>query len=411
MLLLRVRLSKTWPMNQNRKAPATPRHQGAEAHISKRSSTMPVRHRRAIGALRCLLCSDCGDLHPVAGSGAGLFAILGADPVPPPVPPQARRRRSRRRAGRQCQTEKLENQIAPPPASPTANSGRRSFTTSPLAAAPVRDTANRAARAWPAAWGLRASAPRTRRIWRARSHSPREHDSHGAAGMPSPYPGITPCGHGVFEVSIGYLNFSTASDERQKHKVGGDRRLSAFIGGSFTPSLHGLPSPNGHSPVVSHLNTKTTFRQCPLLRPPTHSGAFSPPPLWRRRLSGTRRTAARAWPAACAPRALALRMRDVRRLAFRDAKPDLPSRWNGRRHQLPDGVEHAAKLCVVPGLQFVQLACQIGMRGQHRPQLPESSHDRNINLDSPRTVQHARQHGDTVLGEGHGKITLSTPRT
>src|SRR5262249_48822681 len=92
------------------------------------------------------------------------------------------------------------------------------------------------------------------------------------------------------------------------------------------------------------------------------------------------------------------------------AESDAPP-WTGRRaHQFPDRLEHDAELRVVLALHLADLPHQGRSRPQHAPHPDERAHDLDIDANGPLAAQHARQHRDSLLGEGVRNRATTTVR-
>jgi hypothetical protein len=93
---------------------------------------------------------------------------------------------------------------------------------------------------------------------------------------------------------------------------------------------------------------------------------------------------------------------------FLDVKSNLFSwLWFRGCHQLPDSLKQGADtLIVILNLAFQvnELVCQFLMQRQRFSQTDEDPHYGDVYVGGTRTAQHARQHGDTLLGENTGQI-------
>src|ERR1043166_6219432 len=80
-----------------------------------------------------------------------------------------------------------------------------------------------------------------------------------------------------------------------------------------------------------------------------------------------------------------------------------------RNHQLPNRLEYAAELRVVFLLQCIEPSRQVFMRDQPAAQTDERTHDFHGHLYGAPAVQHARQHCNSLFGEGVRGMTTATP--
>jgi|GEM_PF-2552737 len=74
------------------------------------------------------------------------------------------------------------------------------------------------------------------------------------------------------------------------------------------------------------------------------------------------------------------------------------------RHQGADGFKHDLELGIILFLHFIQFAGQIFMRRQDFTQFDEGSHDGDVYLNGSAAAQNAREHCDTLFGEGVGQV-------
>src|SRR5262245_22293607 len=85
----------------------------------------------------------------------------------------------------------------------------------------------------------------------------------------------------------------------------------------------------------------------------------------------------------------------------------------GRRlQQLADGFEHRGDALVVRSELLLELDNPVGKLRVIHQQLAhpnEGPHDRDVDLCRPRRSQHARQHGDSLLGETKAWLAPTTP--
>jgi len=72
---------------------------------------------------------------------------------------------------------------------------------------------------------------------------------------------------------------------------------------------------------------------------------------------------------------------------------------------------HDAELAVVFRLKFSQFLCKLDMAVEHLTQFDEGTHDGDVHIDGAFAVQNGGEHGDALLGEGHGSMTKPSPRT
>jgi hypothetical protein len=73
-------------------------------------------------------------------------------------------------------------------------------------------------------------------------------------------------------------------------------------------------------------------------------------------------------------------------------------------HELTDGVKDDLELPIVLFLQSFKFLGKVLMSGEHLSELYKRAHDRDVDLNSARTVENATEHGNTLLGESTGEI-------
>jgi len=95
----------------------------------------------------------------------------------------------------------------------------------------------------------------------------------------------------------------------------------------------------------------------------------------------------------------------VPQLGLESNSSDLGLRF---RHEFSNGLEDDSKLAVVLLFQFIESPGKYLVRADHLSKLNKSSHDGNIYLNSSFAVEHAREHCDSLFGEGVGAILSSS---
>lgn len=87
-------------------------------------------------------------------------------------------------------------------------------------------------------------------------------------------------------------------------------------------------------------------------------------------------------------------------------------RWCRGGDELFDGLEDELELLIVVGVFFFEGFDFLGEEsvGVHQaPELDEGAHDGDVHLHGAGGMQHAGEHGDTLLGEGVGEGTATAP--
>jgi hypothetical protein len=64
---------------------------------------------------------------------------------------------------------------------------------------------------------------------------------------------------------------------------------------------------------------------------------------------------------------------------------------------------------LIPFFQFFEAAGQVLMRCQEFAQFDESTHDRDVHLNCPIALEHAREHRNALFGKYEGQITAAAP--
>ncbi len=95
----------------------------------------------------------------------------------------------------------------------------------------------------------------------------------------------------------------------------------------------------------------------------------------------------------------------VARSGLVDVEADLLAPGLGRDHEFVQRVEDNAELSVVFRLQLGQFLGELCVAVKHLTQLNEGAHDGDVHIDGAFAVQHGREHGDALFGEGHGGVT------
>src|SRR6266496_2766903 len=86
------------------------------------------------------------------------------------------------------------------------------------------------------------------------------------------------------------------------------------------------------------------------------------------------------------------------------SKADLFAVGLRRRRQLSNRVKDDFELTIVLAFEFVQPARELGVRGEYPAETNEGSHDFDVDMNGAWTFQNAREHEDTVFGEGVGAV-------
>jgi hypothetical protein len=76
---------------------------------------------------------------------------------------------------------------------------------------------------------------------------------------------------------------------------------------------------------------------------------------------------------------------------------------------LPNGVENDSELRIILLFERSELACELIVRQRQLTESDECAHDRDIRVDRAPTSEHARQHGNAMLGEGMGRMAATAP--
>src|SRR3989344_2901094 len=85
-------------------------------------------------------------------------------------------------------------------------------------------------------------------------------------------------------------------------------------------------------------------------------------------------------------------------------KADFLFGLRGRLKELLYGIKNYSELIVVLLLHRLDLLLQVLVGQKHLPEPRESPHDLDVDLNSPFTVEHAGEHGDTVFCKCIGQI-------
>jgi hypothetical protein len=94
------------------------------------------------------------------------------------------------------------------------------------------------------------------------------------------------------------------------------------------------------------------------------------------------------------------------------AEADLAAlRWSGRCDEFPNCFEDDFELRVVLAFHGIQLPTQFFILAEHSAHPDERTHDLDVDLNGPRAVENAREHGNAMFGESVGRVAAPAPLT